>query len=320
MSKFKKIDREFQLTDDSTNCYGFRLLTEGYQLAEFQKNPIGYYMHKRDEGVVLKWEDFRTEGNKVYAKPVVNLSHPRGEQTVAEIENGFLNAASVGKLVALEISTDPKDKLPNQKGPTVKKWYNRECSLVDIPGNYNSLAQLYDKDDNEINLADYTEQDFNPNQNEVDKHTLTAAQLSAMNLKADASEMEVSTAFQDLVDKANRTEKAEKELEDLKAETSKKEVEAILKQGLADKRFTKEVADKLEKQFAGRPADLKDLVDAMPKYKSVVGELEGEGKTELENLMAKSYDDLFKSGELEKLKDLSQESFELKRAEKYPNK
>ena len=71
--KLKKIDKEFLLTDNSVNTYGFRLLTEGYQLNEYKKNPIGYNMHLRDAGVLVKWEDFRTEGDAVYAKPVINL-------------------------------------------------------------------------------------------------------------------------------------------------------------------------------------------------------------------------------------------------------
>lgn len=55
------------------------MLTEGLQLDEVKKNPIGFTMHNRDKGVVVRWEDFRTEGDKVFAKPVVNLSHPEGQ-------------------------------------------------------------------------------------------------------------------------------------------------------------------------------------------------------------------------------------------------
>jgi hypothetical protein len=57
---------------------------------EFQKNPIGYYMHLRDkQGVLVKWEDLRMDGDKVFGKPCINLSHPRGERTVDEVESGF---------------------------------------------------------------------------------------------------------------------------------------------------------------------------------------------------------------------------------------
>ena len=149
---FKKIAKEFLLTDSSLNTYSYRLLTSGYLLDEFKKNPIGYYMHgtlefPREQGVLVKWDDLRQDGDKVYGKPCINLEHPRGERTVREIENGFLNAASVGKIVAVEISTNQADYLPTQEGPTVTKWFNRECSLVDIPGNYNALTDLVDEND-----------------------------------------------------------------------------------------------------------------------------------------------------------------------------
>ncbi len=152
--QFKKIEREYVLSDSTVNEYGFRLLTSGYQLADFQKNPIGYYMHRREEGVVLKWEDLRLEGDRVVGTPVINLSNGRGEQTCAEAENGFLNAASVGHIVVLAYSMDPTDMLPGQTGPTITKWYNKECSLVDIPGNCNALTRLYDEQEQELNLAD----------------------------------------------------------------------------------------------------------------------------------------------------------------------
>jgi len=62
--KFKKIDKEFCLTDDSVNVYGYRLLTSGLLMDEVKKNPIGFKMHNRDNGVVVRWEDFRTEAIK----------------------------------------------------------------------------------------------------------------------------------------------------------------------------------------------------------------------------------------------------------------
>ena len=154
--KFKKLDKEYVLSDSSVNEYGFRLLTEGYQLHEFQKNPIGYYMHRREDGVVLKWSDISITGDTITGRPVINLSNGRGAQTCQEAENGFLNAASMGHIVVLEYATDPALMLPGQTGPTITKWYNKECSLVDIPGNNNALVRLYDAQENEISLAGFT--------------------------------------------------------------------------------------------------------------------------------------------------------------------
>ena len=152
--KFKKIDRQYVLSDSTVNEYGFRLLTSGYQIDSFQKNPIGYYMHRREDGIALKWDDLHIEDDKILGTPIINLSNGRGEQTCSEAENGFLNAASVGHIVVLEYSMDKEMMLPGQTGPTITKWYNKECSMVDIPGNQNALTLLYDAQENELNLAD----------------------------------------------------------------------------------------------------------------------------------------------------------------------
>lgn len=151
----KKINKEFVLSDSTLNTYSYRLLTSGYDLQAFKRNPVGYYMHQREEGVVLRWEDLTIKGDCIVGKPVINLDHPRGEQTIREVENGFLNAASVGHIVALEVSTNPADYLPGQTGPSISKWFNRECSLVDIPGNYNALTDTFNAKGENINLAGF---------------------------------------------------------------------------------------------------------------------------------------------------------------------
>jgi hypothetical protein len=318
-SKEHKIDREFQLSDSTENCYGFRLLTPGYLKSEFEKNPIGYFMHEREQGVLLKWDNVRVDGDKILGTPVINLAHKRAQQTIDEIESGFLNAASVGQIVALEISDDPADYLPNQKGATVTKWYHRECSLVDVPGNYNSLkSELVDGDGNPLNLADFTPPTEIKDLNMEIK--FTAANLVAMDLKADASSEETQAAFQNLVAKAKRTEDAEKALEDLKADHTKTEVKDLCADALKEGKITKEMSEKLSADYAKNPTGLKDLLGQMPKYTSITNQLkDGEGKTKLQNLMSKSWDDLHQSGELADLKALDENSFLQKKAEKYPS-
>src|SRR5690349_15559056 len=116
MAKTKKIEKTFQLSDSSVNCYGFRLLTKGYLIDEYTKNPIGYYMHDREKGVVVKWDNLRVDGDRIVAEPVINMSNERGQQCVDEITDGFLNGASVGNIVALDWSDDPKMMLPGQTG------------------------------------------------------------------------------------------------------------------------------------------------------------------------------------------------------------
>lgn len=318
--KFKKIDKEFCITDNSVNVYKYRCLTDGLQLDEVKKNPIGYHMHNREKGVVVRWEDFRQDGDKVFAKPVINLSHPEGQSIADQVESGFLNAASVGKIVVLEASNDPKLKLTGQTKPTVTKWFPREISLVDIPGNYNALANLYDKDDNELNLSDL-EIFTNMSKNAIDAAIL----LAALNLSDDAAESEALEAIQNLIDKADKADeykdlldKKEIEVKDLKAESTKKEVKSILEKGQADKKLTNELSAKLEKDYADNPEGLQDLVDTLPAQVSVNAEIQ-DGDKELAKFEGKSWDDLYSSDELETVRTKFPDLYTKLKDEKYPN-
>lgn len=325
---FKKIDKEFQVTDSTVNCYGFRLLTSGYLMDEFKKNPIGFYMHgeasdcPRELGVLVKWDDFKVEGDKVFAKPVVNLSHPRGQQTVDEIEDGFLNGASVGKIIAIEISEDPALMEPGQTGPTVVKWYNRELSVVDIPGNFNSLS-LFDENGNAINLSDFKHQ-----KNIMKQIFLTADLWKAMNLADNSDQAAINAALQNLVAKAGTADtlktqletalsdktKAETDLVAFKKEAGNREVKDLLDKALADKKVTKALSDKLSKQYEGKPDELKDLLADMQPYQPITEQIKKESQNpNAEKFKNLSFSELDRQGLLPLLKaqdiDLFKEKF-----------
>jgi len=293
---FKKIDREFCLTDETVNVYGYRLLTSGLQLDKF-KPSIGYLMHDRTKGVAVKWEDFRFDGDKVYAKAVVNMSD--FPNLADQIEAGFYGAASVGKIVALELSSDKNLMLDGQTGPTVTKWFPREASIVDIPGNYSAIAQLYDEKDNVL-------QDLSDNRNQkpinMSKNEFTVEQLLLLDLADNATGVQITARLKDLADKAKRTETAEKELADLKSATMESEVKNILKGGMDAHKLSKELADTLGKDYAGNPAGLKSLVDAMQAQPRVAGGEASGGTGIPEKYAGKSLNDLYLNGELADVK------------------
>jgi hypothetical protein len=330
---FKKIDKTFVLSTSGVNSYGFRLLTDGYLADKFQSNPIGFFMHNRDGGVLLKWDNVRVEGDQIVAEPVINLSHPRGQQTVDEINNGFLNAASMGRIVPLEFSDDPNLKLEGQTGITVTKWYNKECSLVDIPGNDESLSKLYDENDNEINLADFTNQ--HKKMKEI-KLQITADLLKHLNLSDNPDGAALLKGISDLADKAVELEKTvgslktektglETQVKDLKAAAVSKEVNDQLEQALTSGKITKELQTQLAADYKENPAGLKTLLGGMSAAASVTQQINNanlkakDGK-ELKNL---SWDELDKGGYLENLKAKDWETYSAKFKEKFgsePNK
>lgn len=327
--KFKKIDKEYCLTDDSVNVYKYRLLSSGLQLDAFKSNPIGYYLHgsseehPREQGVLVRWDDFRQDGDKVYAKPCINLSHPRGQRTVDEVESGFLNAASAGKIVVLEASNAPDLKMDGQTRPTVTKWFPREISLVDIPGNYNALANLYDMEDNELNLADFAK---NFDQNMSNTVTVTAAKiLAALNLSDQAQEAEVLSAVNDLIDKADKADELAKDLSDktteldnFKKETEAKRVEDLIAKGKEEKKLTNELAETLKKDYSENPDGLESLIANIPAQVSVVEDLKTPNP-EAVKYEGKTWDDLYKSDELEAVKTKFPDLFDRLYKEKFEN-
>ena len=334
-TNFKKIDREYLLSDSSLNTYSYRLLTSGYLFDEFKKNPIGYYMHgtpefPREEGVLVKWDDLRIDGDKVYGKPCINLNHSRGQRTVGEIEAGFLNAASFGQIVAIEISSNPEDYLPGQTGPSLSKWFNRECSLVDIPGNYCATADdLLDANNNPLNLSNFKIKKIT-----MEKIILTPAQLAAIpNLKADATQGEVDTAINNLIAEAGKVNKlttdlaaantakdtAETALATFKADTAKAEVKDLVAKAVEEKRITVEAGNSLTVQFEGKAVELKALLATFKPYEGVVAQLGGKEKN-VADLVAKTYDELDKSGKLEDLKAAKPDIFFEKYEGKYGKK
>jgi len=313
--KFKKIDKTFTLSDSSVNVYGYRLLTSGYLADKFQRNPIGYYMHKREDGVLLKWENLRTEGDRILAEPVVNLSHPRGEQTVNEIESGFLNAASMGRIIPLELSDDPSMQLEGQVLPTVTKWYNKECSLVDIPGNDSALACLYDEQGEELHLTDLSDNKLLIKQ--ANKHMLelklqvTADLIKKLNLTDTADAAAVLKGIHDLADKAAKYDtgladkaKLEADLETMRQASVAKEVKDLLDAGLKAGKLTNELVTELAESHKENPTGLKSLIDKLPHYKSVTEQLSTSGATNKEGkaLADLSWEELDKGGYLPALK------------------
>ena len=215
----------------------------------------------------------------------------------------------------MEASDAKNLRLPGQTKPTVTKWFSREISLVDIPGNYNALANLYDKDNNELNLSDLKNFTINNMSNTLE----AAVILAALNLK-DGDESAVVTAINSLVAKADKADEykdlldaKDLELKTVKAETITKEVQDLIAGGKASKKLTNELATKLEKDYAENPSGLKDLIDTMPAQ-VLVTEQKDNSKYE-----GKTFDDLYSSGELENVKNDFPDLYDKLRDAKYPH-
>ena len=295
----KKIDKEFCISDDSVNVYGYRLLTSGLDLSRFNP-PIGFLMHERERGVAVRWEDFRTEVGKVYAKPVVN--DELFPTLASQIEEGFYNAASVGHIVALEMDDSERAKLEGQTGPTVTKWFCRECSIVDIPGNYNAIARLYDESDNVLHdlSANLINTDTMKQDNPTTGVMVAVAALGLPDLKEGATAEDAVLAVQELMKKNSEREKLIADLTAQVAAQKDASINAILDNAVKARKMTPAMAAQLKSDYAGRTAELQELIDKMPVQGLLTEQLKPGDVPE--KWLGKTWHDLYVSGELEQVK------------------
>jgi hypothetical protein len=310
----KRIERRFVLSDSSVNCYGYRVLTSGCQLDKF--NPsVGYLMHNRDKGVAVRWVDLKVEGDQLTGIPLINDTlHPDLAQ---QIEDGFYNAASIGKIVPEDMDDSAALRLPGQDGPTLTKWYFKECSIVDIPGNSNALGQLY-HDDGTV-LRDLCANPFivgadckgglqsaptpQPTKNQEKMALLlTAASLAALGLPEGAAQQDADLRISTLADLAAKYGAATAELAALKADTSSRRIAAAVDKAMAERRVTKAAADQLALAYAGNPEGLESLLAAMAPQSLITDKLAAEPQGLPERFRGKTFNDLYLSGDLEALK------------------
>lgn len=297
----KRINREFCLTDESVNCYGYRLLTSGLEIDRYRP-PIGFLMHERERGVAVQWTDFRLEGDRLFATPIVNDT--LFPDLAQQIEEGFINAASVGHIVALETSTRPEDLLPGQEGPTVTRWFPREVSLVDIPGNYNALGRLYDENDNVL-------------------HDLSAKldtpKTQPMDLKsvfpelADTDEASILDYLGKVKARACEADSLQAELDNLKAQAAAAQVRALTAEATADHKIPQAAAEILDEDYRDRPERLRSLLELLPARSAVPQPQHKDG-----DLFASlSWEELDHRGLLPRLKAENPDLFAVKFAERF---
>jgi len=125
---------EFVISDESVNRYGFKVLTSGINLVEFKKNPVMYYNHQRELGVIGRWKNIRTDGDKLLATPVFDMNDELGLKISNKVESGFIRAASIG----IQKEVIPPDTY------TVNSCELIECSICDIPANKNAIMLYHD--------------------------------------------------------------------------------------------------------------------------------------------------------------------------------
>lgn len=131
-------EKRVRLTNDRLNSYGTRVLTEGMDIDQYQRNPVLLYMHQR--GVVVgQVKDIKKEKGEVTGVLVFDEATDLSKQLKKQYEEGSMRMVSVG-IDILELSEDPKLLELGQTSPTVTKSKLYEVSCVDIGANDDAIT------------------------------------------------------------------------------------------------------------------------------------------------------------------------------------
>lgn len=322
--------KTFILSDDSINSYGFRTLTAGIDITQFEKNPIMLFMHNRayrgtdDEYTVIgRWENIRKVKGQLLADAVFDESDPMAKKIADKVNGGFLRMASLG-FNPVETSNDPKLLLPGQRYETVTKCIAKEASIVDIGANNNALAlcdvpALYDEHEALITLSAGS----NPLIPSLQNKNNDMVQLKDL---ATHFKLAENASFELVLDAIKKQEtevinlKAENtritgELTALKNANDQAKIVALVDEAATAKKITEADKPHYVKLATADFDSTKAILDGMKPYESIQNKLTDESSVnaaELGELIKLSGEQLFNQGKLERLKELSPAHYKLK--------
>ncbi|MFT8245206.1 phage major capsid protein [Roseomonas sp. BN140053] len=126
---------DFVISDGSRDRHGTRINPAGWELTNFQRNPIALFGHSSGFPIG-RWENIRMEGGKLLGRLVLASkgTSARIDELVSLVEQGILRAVSVGFSV-LEYG------VPGKSPYDYMKQELAEVSLVSVPSNTNALAR-----------------------------------------------------------------------------------------------------------------------------------------------------------------------------------
>jgi len=316
--------KSFVLHDDTLNTQGFRLLTSGADLTEFQKNPVMLYMHNDWSAPIGRWENIRKDNNRILADPVFDENDPAALQIKSKVDNNFIRMASIGSWPPEDMTDDPTLQLPGQKGPTVTKWKPREASIVPIGSNHNALVFYDPETGDQINLNDKNIMDFF---NIKPKHKKMNKLNQILGLADTAEELDQYQAIQSVISEKDTFKKENERLVKLmdkqkQVGVAAKKAEAItlIDAAIKEGRMDATVKDNFTKLFDADFEAAKAIVAALPKRSSVSAMIESaqeQDNTELADIMKKSWDELDKGGKLARVKEKFPDVFKQKYDEKF---
>ncbi len=167
------MNKTFVLSDESVNRHGFIVRNTAINLEQFRKNPVMYYNHNPEKGVIGRWENLHFENGRLVGDPVFDDKDEFAMKIKGKVEDGFISSASIGFNVEREnINT-------LNTPPEVLKLDLIEISVCDVPSNKNAIA-LYGNDRKKVgNLKEYLQftLNINPKENGMNEFLMKLGEI-----------------------------------------------------------------------------------------------------------------------------------------------
>ena len=142
---------EFVLSDETVDRLGDIIMSDGWDLTNFKKNPIALWAHRSDQPPIGRWKDLRAEKGLLrgHLELAPEGTSARIDEIRKLIEAGILRTVSVG---FRPLETKPRKSLDGMSaGEIFVRQELIETSLVSVPANPNALAIL-----KSLNISDET--------------------------------------------------------------------------------------------------------------------------------------------------------------------
>ena len=135
---------QFIINTENVNSYGYRILTDGIDYAQYMRNPVVLFMHERGVNaykgseVIGRCTRLYKEGTTLIAEVEFDEQDEFAKKIAGKVERGYIRMASMFAEIQ-EVSTQPQHILEGQVYETVTACKLIEISIVDIGGNDNAL-------------------------------------------------------------------------------------------------------------------------------------------------------------------------------------
>lgn len=180
------MSKRVRITNESVNSFGFRVLTSGLDLSQYERNPVLLYMHNRGQVIGLV-KELKVENGEVTGELCFDEATELSRQCKKQWDFGSLKMVSMG-FVPQEVSDARELLAEGQTRPTVTKGKLVEVSLVDIGSNDDALVLGADGEKIDLSMSGI-HSILTPLKKEKEMELKTIA--LALGLAAEATEQEV---------------------------------------------------------------------------------------------------------------------------------